>query len=107
MIAHAGTFRDRALWHGPRSFLLVPSAIARSGTVGDRAVAAGDLRYDTQAGAADWPGIRTATRRGRAGAGVPVDPIHIRLENCGLAEAPRFALCTAGRQTEIAAAKQT
>jgi hypothetical protein len=98
VIVHAGTVRDRPQYHGPRPFTLAPSAIANRATAGDRAVAAGDLRYDTPAAAADRPGIRTATRRGRAGAGVPVPQSTSVWTICGLGEAPCFALCTAGHR---------
>ena len=64
VIAHPGTFRDRP-----------------SGTVHDRAVAAGDLRSDTSAAAADGPGIKDndppRPRRRRS----PGRPIRIRLDH--------------------------
>lgn len=90
VIAHPGTFRDRP-----------------SGTVHDRAVAAGDLRSDTSGAAVDGPGIKDTTRRGHAGAGVPVAQSASVWTICGLGEAPCFALCAAGPQTELAAADQT
>jgi hypothetical protein len=107
VIAHPGTFRDRPSgtvhdrppWHLPRS----PEWHGwRS-----RAVAAGDLRYDTPAAAADGLGSRTTTRPGHAGAGVPVAQSASVWTICGLGEAPCFALCAAGPQTKIAAADQT
>jgi hypothetical protein len=36
VITHAGIVRDRLQQHGPRSFRLAPSEIARSSTVGYR-----------------------------------------------------------------------
>jgi hypothetical protein len=96
VIAHAGTFRDRPSWHGPRSPMLAPRSpvVARStivhagtvrdrpsGTVHDRAVAAGDLRYDTPAAAADGLEIKDndppRPRRRRS----PGRPIRIRLDH--------------------------
>jgi hypothetical protein len=50
-------------------------------------------------------GSRTASRRGRAGAGVRVAPIHIRPDRLRSAEAASLHPRTAGPQTEIAAAK--
>jgi len=107
VITHAGSVRDRPHWHGPRSFTLGPSAIARSARLAIAQWQAPISALTARPRRADEPGIKDSDpprpRRRRS----PGRPIHIRLENCRLAEAPRFALCTAGRQTEIAAAKQT